>query len=109
MGWWASWDSTTKSARVSCRLLAQARSKIVEDIGGLGENHVAVFKDRRCVGGVAVGRVVEEGADGAGATAVVFGFAAHIHIIGARFFQGEADKLAAALDHRPVIQLVGHD
>src|SRR5450759_4262190 len=80
-----------------------------ENIGGLPDDPIARFQERRRIGR-AFDRLVFKPPHQCGhAHAGGFGLTRHIDIFSARLLQGEADELAATLYRRPIKKLISHD
>ena len=84
---------------------AETRTEVEQDVCGLGDNQPACLEERRCVRRSLRALVVHEAQHRVHAA---FASARHVDIVGAGFLERKPDELAAALDGRPVIELVAH-
>src|SRR5262249_52750436 len=75
-------------------------------VGGLGDDELAGLEERRRKWRTRAASTLDEFHHRG--NAALAGPARHVDIVGARLLQRQADELAAALDRRPVIELVAH-
>src|SRR5262245_25994749 len=81
-------------------------AEVEEDVGGLADDELAGLEERRRKRWTRAASTLDEFHHGG--NAALAAPARHVDIVGARLLQRQADELAAALDRRPVIELVAH-
>src|SRR5712691_2880259 len=84
----------------------KTRAEVEQDIRGLADDEPAGLQERRRIGRMRDAPAVEELHHRR--YAALASPARHVDVVGARLLQREADEFAAALDGRPVIELVAH-
>src|ERR1700756_3713323 len=89
------------------RRKAEPPAEIKQDVGGLADDELAGLEERRRKRRTRAASALDEFHHRG--NAALAGPARHVDVVGARLLQCEADELAAALDRRPVIELVAHE
>jgi hypothetical protein len=93
-------------AGLLARSKAEPSAKVEQDVGGLRDHQRAGLEEgrrkRRALDAPAVDQLHHRG------NAALACAARDVDIVGARLLQGEAHKLPAPLDRRPVVELVTH-
>jgi len=92
-------------ARFVFRHEPEARPEIEQNISRLCDHQLASFKKRRRKGRVLNGAAFHKTHH---CRHAALGESGNIYVVGARIFQRQPDKLAAALYFRPVVQFVTH-
>src|SRR6516165_8579007 len=85
---------------------AEPPAEVKQDVGGLADDELAGLQKRRRKRRTRAASGLDEFHHRG--NAALAGPARHVDIVCARVLQGEADEFAAALDRRPVIELVAH-